>query len=530
MFHLSVKNVSRSTGRSAVAAAAYRTGARLTNERDGLTHDYTRRAGVVGSFIVAPPGAEWAHDRAALWNRAEAAENRKNSVVAREYELALPAQLDAAGREQLARGFAERVVQRFGVVADVALHAPGREGDQRNWHAHILTTTRAANENGLGDKTRELDVKQTSAVLVEELRAEWAGQVNQALERARVEARVDHRSYARQGEDKAPGVHLGPAATAIERRAIGERMRSLPDNTTAMARHRAGRMQGDSRVGASALRRRADHLEAVTARYEARMAEAEVRDLEAAPARQAKAEAERAAQIKALADAATARAQEAAERERRANEARAAQEARERARLAEVAERERRAQAERDSWRTMPLDQLAKEVRRVEPPEAVWLAEKRPEIVVLRDTQARAEAQAKAAADALWSAKARLSSLEIEHQHIRQDRSLSAKLSLWLHDKGIYKQPVLKELERDIKAAQKHLDETKKAEVGGKERLSAVNAEIEKAKGRAVAEIKDQQRPEREKHREMAKILTERRAEQQRERSRSKGRDHGMER
>jgi len=221
IYHLSVKTVSRSSGRSAVAAAAYRSGIRLACERDGRTHDYTRKRGVVESFIVAPAGAEaWASDRSALWNRAEAAETRKNSTVAREYELALPAELPEGERVALARRFAETVVERFGVVADVALHEPHREGDQRNWHAHILTTTRAANENGLGGKTRQLDDRATGPALVEGLREVWAEQVNAALERAQVEERVDHRSFARRGLEQVPTVHLGPAASALERRGV----------------------------------------------------------------------------------------------------------------------------------------------------------------------------------------------------------------------------------------------------------------------------------------------------------------------
>jgi plasmid mobilization system relaxase len=220
-YHLSAKAVSRSTGRSAVGAAAYRSGERLTNERDGVTHDYTRKRGVLSSFIVAPAGAEaWASDRSGLWNRAEAAEARKDAKVAREYELALPAELSAPEREALARQFAQAVVDRFGVVADVALHAPHREGDQRNWHAHVLTTTRAANENGLGAKTRVLDSPKTSGAEVEALRELWAKQVNAALERAQAQDRVDHRSFARRGLEQAPTVHLGPAATALERRGV----------------------------------------------------------------------------------------------------------------------------------------------------------------------------------------------------------------------------------------------------------------------------------------------------------------------
>ncbi len=218
-YHLSVKTVSRATGRSGPGAAAYRTASLIQCERDGTTHDYTRRSGVEASFIVAPLGADWAQDRAALWNAVEAAEKRKDAKVAREYELALPHELAPADRRALAEDFAREVVTRFGVVADVAIHAPHRHGDERNWHAHVLTTTRVAGAEGLGAKTRELDVVQTSGPAVEALRELWAVQVNHALERIQSEARVDHRSYARQGEDQVATQHMGPAAAAMERKA-----------------------------------------------------------------------------------------------------------------------------------------------------------------------------------------------------------------------------------------------------------------------------------------------------------------------
>ncbi|WP_211368556.1 MobA/MobL family protein, partial [Sphingomonas carotinifaciens] len=102
----------------------YRAGAYLENERDGLVHDYTRRGGVEDAFIVAPEGAEWAQDRSALWNAAEAAEKRKDAKVAREYELGLPAELDAGQRRDLVRAFAEDVCDRYGVAVDAAIHAP----------------------------------------------------------------------------------------------------------------------------------------------------------------------------------------------------------------------------------------------------------------------------------------------------------------------------------------------------------------------------------------------------------------------
>ena len=229
-YHLSVKSVSRATGRSAPAAAAYRTATRIENERDGLVHDYTRRSGVEDAFLVVPEGVAWAQDRSALWNTAETAEKRKDAKVAREYELALPHELDPAQRRALARGFAQEVVKRFGVVADIAIHAPHPEGDQRNWHAHVLTTTRVVTAEGMGAKTRELDVIQTSGPAVEALRALWAVRVNHALERAQVAERVDHRSLDRQGlGDLVATQHLGPAASGMERRAAREAGAPAPE-------------------------------------------------------------------------------------------------------------------------------------------------------------------------------------------------------------------------------------------------------------------------------------------------------------
>ncbi|MDQ2802320.1 MAG: MobA/MobL family protein, partial [Pseudomonadota bacterium] len=218
-YHLSVKTVSRSTGRSGPGAAAYRTASLIECERDGTVHDYRGRRGVETAFVVVPEGAEWALDRAVLWNAAEAAEKRKDAKVAREYELALPCELDAHGRAGLALEFATAVVGRFGVAADVAIHAPGREGDHRNWHAHVLTTTRVVDAEGLGAKTRELDVAQTAGPAVEALRELWAIQVNHALERIQAAARVDHRSFARQGQDREAEQHMGVAASGMERKA-----------------------------------------------------------------------------------------------------------------------------------------------------------------------------------------------------------------------------------------------------------------------------------------------------------------------
>ena len=129
-YHLSAKTISRSHGRCATAAAAYRSGVRITDERTGVIHDYQRRTGVEATFLLLPASApDWGRDRARLWNAAELAETRKNSTVAREFEIALPAELDAEQRQRLAVDFARELVLRHGCAADVAIHRPGRAGD-----------------------------------------------------------------------------------------------------------------------------------------------------------------------------------------------------------------------------------------------------------------------------------------------------------------------------------------------------------------------------------------------------------------
>ncbi len=240
-FHLAVKAIGRSAGRSATAAAAYRAGVEITDERTGLVHDYTRKQGVEHSELVLPAAApEWAGDRERLWNAAELAEVRKNATVAREYEIALPAELSAEARRELALGLAREISERHGVAVDVSIHAPGREGDQRNHHAHLLTTTRRLGPEGLGEKTRELDQKQSGEV--ERWRERWAEMQNRALELANVPDRVDHRSHQRQGIEQEPTVHMGPSATAMERRAeqVAAREGRAYEPVTAVGQHNAG--------------------------------------------------------------------------------------------------------------------------------------------------------------------------------------------------------------------------------------------------------------------------------------------------
>lgn len=142
IYHCSIKTISRSKGQNALAAGAYRAGEILISEQTGEIFDYRRKLGVVHKEIIIPSGF-LKINRNELWNLAESSEVRRNSTVAREYEIALPHELDAASRLGLVREFSEHLAATYGVAVDLAIHAPGRYGDERNHHAHLLTTTRA---------------------------------------------------------------------------------------------------------------------------------------------------------------------------------------------------------------------------------------------------------------------------------------------------------------------------------------------------------------------------------------------------
>jgi ATP-dependent exoDNAse (exonuclease V) alpha subunit len=221
IYHLSVKAVSRSAGRSATAAAAYRAGCEIVDQRTGEIHDYTRKGGVESADIVLPDGApEWATNRAALWNAAEAAERRKDACVAREFEVALPDELSPAERRRLAVDFAKEMANREGCAVDVAIHAPGKEGDSRNHHAHILRTTRKVGLDGLTDKLDTEKAGRNRTADLDAVRTRWAELTNERLRENGIEARVDHRSLKDQGIDREPTSHMGPAVAAMERRGV----------------------------------------------------------------------------------------------------------------------------------------------------------------------------------------------------------------------------------------------------------------------------------------------------------------------
>lgn len=215
IYRLSAQIVKRSDGRSATAAAAYRAGATIPDERSGLVFDYARRRGVMHAEILAPADTPATLlDRATLWNAIERVERRKDAQLAREIELALPHELDAAERLELVRSFVRGQFVARGMIADVALHRPDRRGDQRNHHAHVMLTLRPLAGEMFGPKERAWN--DTEILL--HWRESWADAVNKALTAQGQTARVDHRSYAQRGIVTEPEPKMGPVATALERR------------------------------------------------------------------------------------------------------------------------------------------------------------------------------------------------------------------------------------------------------------------------------------------------------------------------
>jgi ATP-dependent exoDNAse (exonuclease V) alpha subunit len=218
-YYLNLKNFSRSDGSNAPSAAAYRAGERIRDERSGRIYDHTSRQDVLHKEIILPSQfadapMEWARNRATLWNAVEAAEKRKNSRVAREYTVALPVELNADQRLLLVRGFAQELSDLYRFAVDVAIHAPRDYpgSDPRNFHAHLLATTREVTPDGLTAKTtvelgdaarRQLGLSPAIHELIH-VRKRWATVTNQALHDAHQAARIDHRTLRAQGIEREP--------------------------------------------------------------------------------------------------------------------------------------------------------------------------------------------------------------------------------------------------------------------------------------------------------------------------------------
>lgn len=256
IFHLSIKMLSRSSGKSAVAAAAYRAGAKLEEKETGYTHDYTRKSGVIYSEIFLPANAPREYqNREILWNEVQKVEKKSDAQLAREIEVALPVELSREEQITLLQKYIAENFTSAGMCADMAIHEKHVDGKtvlHQNPHAHILLTTRgfkedgswapkekktyALDENGeriplmdentglqkLGKRNEKLWKRVTvlsndwnSQSNAEKWRSSWADMCNQYLA---PENQIDHRSFKRQGIERIPTIHEGYAARQMERR------------------------------------------------------------------------------------------------------------------------------------------------------------------------------------------------------------------------------------------------------------------------------------------------------------------------
>lgn len=462
IYHLSVKTISRSAGRSATAAAAYRCAVRIADERTGEVHDYARKRGVESAAIILPKGApSWAADRGALWNAAEQAERRKNSTVAREFEIALPAELSATERQNMAHAFAREIVERHGCAADIAIHAPSKGGDQRNHHAHILLSTRRLGTDGFTEKTRELDDKASGSQWVTYWRERFAAVQNSHLLRAGLTARVDHRTLSEQGIERQPTRHLGPAATGFERR--------------------TGRPSHRRRIEAPSTRQR---------RALAQQVEQQ---------RQALSDANGAVQV--LSGALLAAQQQA----------KAAREAARKRANAEAAERRQREARERIE--AMSSAELAAEIERIRPPDLGRLVEADPAVIEARKAAERLSGQREEAAKAQTLAEQQEGAWRLQHAYRSR-----------LHDGGWWNSPELDQFAEAREAAHQRWLEVSPRVVEAEQRVQSertmaevrIREEQRPARDRVAAlEALRQEKERQERERESDAFMESRRREEE---------------
>ena len=242
IFHLSVKIISRGKGKSAVAAAAYRSGEKITSDYDGITHDYTRKRGVVMTEILLPRNAPIRfYNPSRLWNAVEKIEKAKNAQLAREIEVSIPKELKFREGYNLVNEFCNRNFVDKGMIADICFHDKG----DGNSHAHIMLTVRPFNEDrSWGSKQKKVYILDENGEKIYDKkkrqykcksvpttdwndrgnapkwRKSWAELCNAYLEKSGHDERIDHRSYERQGFEILPTKHLGPAASQMEKRNI----------------------------------------------------------------------------------------------------------------------------------------------------------------------------------------------------------------------------------------------------------------------------------------------------------------------
>lgn len=227
IYHFRGQVLTRSKGANAVAAAAYRSGEKLYDEGSKKHIDYTRKHGVIHSEILLPECAPKAFsDRQTFWNAVERSEKRKDSQVAREFNAALPNELNLEQKINLTREFCESYLVSEGMIVDINLHIAGK-GKPKNDHAHIQSATRYVTKEGFGKKNTAWNDRK----LFRKWRTGWEKIVNKHLAKAGIDAHIDHRSYKEQGSLMLPTKHLGPAAHALEQKGhkteLGEQNRLI---------------------------------------------------------------------------------------------------------------------------------------------------------------------------------------------------------------------------------------------------------------------------------------------------------------
>jgi Ti-type conjugative transfer relaxase TraA len=249
IYHFSAKVIQRSHGRSAVAAAAYRSASALEDVRLGQTFDYRAKEGVVHSEIIAPEGApsRW-QDRSTLWNEVEAIERRKDAVLAREVEFALPRELSQAEGIALAQDFVREQFVARGMVADLNVHWPRDPDGEVKPHAHVMLSMRAVEGDGFGKKQRDWN----DVGLLRTWRERWAELSNERLQALGHDITIDHRSFAAQGIELEPQNKIGPAGARREVR--GEDAERAAEHE-ALARRNGERIIADPGLALEALTR-----------------------------------------------------------------------------------------------------------------------------------------------------------------------------------------------------------------------------------------------------------------------------------
>ncbi|RXE81082.1 MobQ family relaxase [Lactiplantibacillus plantarum] len=247
IFHMSFSNISAGKGRSAIASAAYRSGEKLFDDKEGQHYFYARSV-MPDSFILTPKNAPvWASDREKLWNEVERKDRRANSRYAKEFNVALPVELSADEQKELLIKYVQENFVDKGMVADVAIHRDHAD----NPHAHVMLTNRPFDPDGTwgikskkqyildenGNKTytgtskypksrKILMVDWDKKEKIIEWRHNWAASVNQVLEQKNIPDRISEKSFIEQGIDDTPTQHEGINSKRHERKAFNQQVKS----------------------------------------------------------------------------------------------------------------------------------------------------------------------------------------------------------------------------------------------------------------------------------------------------------------